>query len=149
MEQLKIRKALDKDFEELYNHLSVQSLLDMKAIHGFTGVSVLSELKDMSTEVISVIQGGKLAYCLFVIPTDNGEANLFAYSTTIGFNDITLSSVLNDLKSYNFYSIVYKGNKKLSSILKKVGFRFKKNIVYGMENKKFLVLQRLKDGGDK
>jgi hypothetical protein len=99
----------------------------------------------------TVMYNNKVAYSVFVMPTDVNECSVFVVSTTLGYSDTetlkeTFSSIIRDLPDFKLYSIVYKGNHKYAKLLKDNGFRFIKNLVHGEEKRNFLLLGRLTDG---
>lgn len=114
----------------------------MKSMAGVVSKDIIVEMYNASTSAFSVFTGDRLAYCLFCVPTGKGDWNIYLCCTTLGYDEYSLNKILNDLQKNNLYVIVYKDNKKLLSVVKKVGFRFSKNLIYGLENKKYLLLKR-------
>lgn len=147
-------KRIDfKDFyvrgaSELLYHMSVQTLLDLKAINGQITFDDIMMAQRLSIYSKVVLFNGRVAYIALGIPSENdGQINLFIYATTEGFSkmDMTkesLFSVINELQNYKICSIVYKGNKKLQSLLRANGFRFDKNMCFGKENRTFCLFVR-------
>lgn len=137
-----------KDASELIYHLSVQSLLDLKAINGQITFEDIMVAKNMSTYSKTVLFNGRVAYVVFGIPSEaKNQLNLFIYATTEGYSKMdvmkeSLFSVINDLQSSKICSIVYRGNKKLQSLLRANGFAFEKNMCFGKENRTFCLFVR-------
>lgn len=151
MAKIRIVNTEKKFLESVYRHLSVQSLLDIKAVNGEVTKSVLPSMLESSSVSKTVFYDGKIAYSVFVMPTDVEECSVFVVSTTLGYSDVeslrnTFSAIIKDLPEKNLYSIVYKGNHKYSKLLKDNGFRFIRNLIHGEENRNFLLLGRLTDG---
>ena len=151
MAKISIVNTEKKFLESVYRHLSVQSLLDIKAVNGEVTKSVLSSMLESSSVSKTVFYDGMIAYSVFVIPTDVEECSVFVVSTTLGYSDVeslrnTFSAIIKDLPEKNLYSIVYKGNHKYSKLLKDNGFRFIRNLIHGEENRNFLLLGKLKNG---
>jgi hypothetical protein len=145
MDNIKIINT-DKDcLNKLYKHLSVQSLLDIKAVNGEVNIDVLISLKNRSSVCKTVLFNNKVAYTVFVIPTAENENSIYLLSSTIGYSDTeelrsSFQNIINDLPNENFYSIVYKGNSKYAKLLKDNGFRFIRNLIHGVEERNFLLL---------
>ena len=147
-------KRIDfKDFtpkhaSELLYHLSVQSLLDLKAINGRITYDDIIEASRLSIYSKTVLFSGHVAYIVFGIPSeDKGRLNMFLYATTEGYSKIdvmkeSLFTITNDLQKYKICSIVYKGNKKLQSLLRTNDFKFYKNTFFGKENRMFSLFVR-------
>ena len=151
MAKISIVNTEKKFLESVYRHLSVQSLLDIKAVNGEVTKSVLPSMLESSSVSKTVFYDGKIAYSVFVMPTDVEECSVFVVSTTLGYSDVeslrnTFSAIIKDLPEKNLYSIVYKGNHKYSKLLKDNGFRFIRNLIHGEENRNFLLLGKKKDG---
>ena len=150
MAKISIVNTEKKYLESVYRHLSVQSLLDIKAVNGEVTKSVLPSMLESSSVSKTVFYDGKIAYSVFVMPTDVEECSVFVVSTTLGYSDVeslrnTFSAIIKDLPEKNLYSIVYKGNHKYSKLLKDNGFRFIRNLIHGEENRNFLLLRKLKN----
>lgn len=150
MVKISIVNTEKKYLESVYRHLSVQSLLDIKAVNGEVTKSVLPSMLESSSVSKTVFYDGKIAYSVFVMPTDVEECSVFVVSTTLGYSDVeslrnTFSAIIKDLPEKNLYSIVYKGNHKYSKLLKDNGFRFIRNLIHGEENRNFLLLGKLKN----
>ena len=150
MAKISIVNTEKKYLESVYRHLSVQSLLDIKAVNGEVTKNVLPSMLESSSVSKTVFYDGKIAYSVFVIPTDVEECSVFVVSTTLGYSDVeslrnTFSAIIKDLPEKNLYSIVYKGNHKYSKLLKDNGFRFIRNLIHGEENRNFLLLGKLKN----
>ena len=150
MVKISIVNTEKKYLESVYRHLSVQSLLDIKAVNGEVTKSVLPSMLESSSVSKTVFYDGKIAYSVFVMPTDVEECSVFVVSTTLGYSDAeslrnTFSAIIKDLPEKNLYSIVYKGNHKYSKLLKDNGFRFIRNLIHGEENRNFLLLGKLKN----
>ena len=151
MAKISIVNTEKKYLESVYRHLSVQSLLDIKAVNGEVTKNVLPSMLESSSVSKTVFYDGKIAYSVFVMPTDVEECSVFVVSTTLGYSDVeslrnTFSAIIKDLPEKNLYSIVYKGNHKYSKLLKDNGFRFIRNLIHGEENRNFLLLGKLKNG---
>ncbi len=151
MAKISIVNTEKKYLESVYRHLSVQSLLDIKAVNGEVTKNVLPSMLESSSVSKTVFYDGKIAYSVFVMPTDIEECSVFVVSTTLGYSDVeslrnTFSAIIKDLPEKNLYSIVYKGNHKYSKLLKDNGFRFIRNLIHGEENRNFLLLGKLKNG---
>lgn len=133
---------------ELLYHLSVQSLLDLKAINGQITLEDIMVASNMSVYSKAVLFGGHVAYVVFGIPSEtDGQINLFLYATTEGYSKIqmmkeSLFGIINDLQKNKICSIVYKGNRKLQSLLRANGFKFSKNMFFGKENRMFSLFVR-------
>jgi len=54
----------------------------------------------------------------------------------------SLFTIINDLQKFKICSIVYKGNKKLQSLLRANDFKFNKNMFFGKENRMFSLFVR-------
>ena len=150
MAKISIVNTEKKYLESVYRHLSVQSLLDIKAVNGEVTKNVLPSMLESSSVSKTVFYDGKIAYSVFVMPTDIEECSVFVVSTTLGYSDVeslrnTFSAIIKDLPEKNLYSIVYKGNHKYSKLLKDNGFRFIRNLIHGEENRNFLLLGKLKN----
>lgn len=150
MDNVKIIDA-DKDcLSKLYKHLSVQSLLDIKAVNGEVNLDILLSLKMRSSKCKAVLFNNRVAYCVFVIPTASEENSIYLLSSTMGYSDTeelkqSFRNIINDLPNENFYSIVYKGNSKYTKLLKDNGFRFIRNLTHGAEERNFLLLGKSND----
>ena len=146
-------KIIDTDNESLsrlYKHLSVQSLLDIKAVNGEVTEGVLKDLKEMSIVSKTVYYDSKLAYTVFVLPSDKEECSFFVISSTLGYahKDIlqtSFESIIKDLPNFNFYSIVYKGNHQYAKLLKDNGFNQIKEMIHGVEKRSFVLLGKNKN----
>lgn len=150
MAKISIVNTEKKYLESVYRHLSVQSLLDIKAVNGEVTKNVLPSMLESSSVSKTVFYDGKIAYSIFVMPTDVEECSVFVVSTTLGYSDVeslrnTFSAIIKDLPEKNLYSIVYKGNHKYSKLLKDNGFRFIRNLIHGEENRNFLLLGKMKN----
>lgn len=151
MTKYDIKDTNKKHILVLYHHLSVQSLLDIKAVNGEVSTGILASLLESSSVSKTVMYDNKVAYTVFVMPTNINECSVFVVSTTLGYSDTetlkeTFSAIIRDLPDFNLYSIVYKGNHKYAKLLKDNGFRFIKNLIHGEEKRNFLLLGRLRDG---
>lgn len=151
MAKINIIDTKKEHLSSLYKHLSVQSLLDIKAVNGEVTEGVLNGLFDSSASAKTVLYGNKIAYVVFVLPTDIEECSIFVVSTTLGYSDSntldeSFSAIIKDLPAMNFYSIVYKGNHRYAKLLKDNGFRFVRNLIHGAEKRIFLLLGKKKDG---
>ena len=150
MEKIDIVYTKKEHLSSLYKHLSVQSLLDIKAVNGEVTESVLLNLLYSSVVSKTVLFSNKVAYSVFVMPTDIDECSVFLVSTTLGYSnskslDESFSDIIKDLPDANFYSIVYKGNHRYAKLLKDNGFRFIRNLIHGVEKRNFLLLGKMKD----
>ena len=150
MERIDIVYTKKEHLSSLYKHLSVQSLLDIKAVNGEVTESVLLNLLYSSVVSKTVLFSNKVAYSVFVMPTDIDECSVFLVSTTLGYSnskslDESFSDIIKDLPDANFYSIVYKGNHRYAKLLKDNGFRFIRNLIHGVEKRNFLLLGKMKD----
>lgn len=150
MERIDIVTTKKEHLSSLYKHLSVQSLLDIKAVNGEVTESVLLNLLYSSVVSKTVLFSNKVAYSVFVMPTDIDECSVFLVSTTLGYSnskslDESFSEIIKDLPDTNFYSIVYKGNHRYAKLLKDNGFRFIRNLIHGAEKRNFLLLGKMKD----
>ena len=151
MERIDIVYTKKEHLSSLYKHLSVQSLLDIKAVNGEVTESVLLNLLYSSVVSKTVLFSNKVAYSVFVMPTDIDECSVFLVSTTLGYSnskslDESFSDIIKDLPDANFYSIVYKGNHRYAKLLKDNGFRFIRNLIHGVEKRNFLLLGKNKNG---
>ena len=145
MVAINILNTTKEHLSRLYKHLSVQSLLDIKAVNGEVSEEILDNLLSFSAVSKTVMFGGKIAYSVFVIPSKEGQYSIYLIASTNGYSQTkelydTFASIIKDLPVGKFYSIVYKGNHKYFKLLKDNGFEFKKNIVHGAENRIFLLL---------
>lgn len=150
MEKIDIINTKKEHLSSLYKHLSVQSLLDIKAVNGEVTENILVKLMQSSSISKTVMFGSKIAYTVFVMPTDVNECSVFLVSTTLGYSnskslDESFSKIIKDLPECNFYSIVYKGNHRYAKLLKDNGFRFIRNLIHGAEKRNFLLLGKMKD----
>jgi hypothetical protein len=150
MERIDIVTTKKEHLSSLYKHLSVQSLLDIKAVNGEVTEAVLLNLLYSSIISKTVLFSNKVAYSVFVMPTDIDECSVFLVSTTLGYSnskslDESFSDIIKDLPDANFYSIVYKGNHRYAKLLKDNGFRFIRNLIHGVEKRNFLLLGKMKD----
>lgn len=142
------REFTAKEASELLYHLSVQSLLDLKSINGQITFNDIMDASKMSTYAKAVLFNGHVAYVALGIPSETkGQINLFLYATTEGYSKMqtmkeSLFSVINDLQKFKICSIVYKGNKKLQSLLRSNGFQFSKNLFFGKEKRMFSLFVR-------
>ena len=151
MARIDIEDLKENHLKATYRHLSVQSLLDIKAVNGYVDEKILTTMYSNSSMAKTVMFDGKVAYILFVMPTDEKECSIFVISTTLGYSDKeslekSFEALIKDLPNYNFYSIVYKGNHCYSKLLKSNGFKFVKEIIHGVEQRQFLLLEREQDG---
>ena len=151
MARINIIDTKKEHLSSLYKHLSVQSLLDIKAVNGEVTERVLLDLITSSAVAKTVLYGDKIAYIVFVLPTDIDECSVFVVSTTLGYSDSnaldeSFSAIIKDLPDMNFYSIVYKGNHRYTKLLKDNGFRFIRNLIHGAEKRNFLLLGKNKNG---
>lgn len=151
MARINIIDTKKEHLSSLYKHLSVQSLLDIKAVNGEVTERVLLDLITSSAVAKTVLYGDKIAYIVFVLPTDIDECSVFVISTTLGYSDSnaldeSFSAIIKDLPDMNFYSIVYKGNHRYTKLLKDNGFRFIRNLIHGAEKRNFLLLGKNKNG---
>ena len=141
--KINIREVQDKDVNELMYHLAVQTLLDVKAIYGQIVRSDIEEALKLSVFSKVVLFGNRVAAVVIGVPSDNKEnLNLFLYATTEGFSKLdmlkeAMFNIINSLQKNKICSIVYKGNKKLQSILRASGLKFKKSVCFGEENRQF------------
>lgn len=146
--RIDFKEFTPKDAGELLYHMSVQSLLDMKSINGQITYSDIMDASKMSVYSKSVLFNGHVAYVVFGIPSESdGQINLFLYATTEGYSKMqtmkeSLFTVINDLQNFKICSIVYKGNRKLQSLLRANGFKFSKNMFFGKENRMFSLFVR-------
>lgn len=148
MARINIINTEKKHIVNLYRHLSVQSLLDIKAVNGEVTLAIMSSLLQASSISKTVLYDDKVAYSVFVMPTDENECSVFVVSTTLGYSDTeslneSFSSIIRDLPDFNLYSIVYKGNHKYAKLLKDNSFRFIRNLIHGEEKRNFLLLGRI------
>ena len=147
-------KRIDyKDFsidyvKQLMYHMSVQSLLDIKAMNGRVSPEDIILANDMAVYSKVVFFGTHVAYVVFGIPSEtSGQINLFIYATTEAYSKMAMTkeslfSVINDLQKYKVCSIIYKGNKKLQSLLRANGFKYSKSMFFGRENRTFCLFVR-------
>ena len=146
--RIDFREFTPKDAGELLYHMSVQSLLDLKSINGQITFSDIIDAHRMSVYSKTVLFSGRVAYIAFGIPSEtDGQINLFLSATTEGYSKMgimkeSLFSVINDLQNFKICSIVYKGNRKLQSLLRVNGFKFNKNLFFGKENRMFSLFVR-------
>ena len=137
-----------RDASELLHHLSVQSLLDMKSINGQITFDDIMVAQKMSVYSKTALFNGHVAYVVLGIPSESdGQINLFIYATTEGYSKMqtmkeSLFTIINDLQKFKICSIVYKGNKKLQSLLRANDFKFNKNMFFGKENRMFSLFVR-------
>ena len=153
MARIDIVDTKKEHLTSLYKHLSVQSLLDIKAVNGEVTETILHSLMHSSANTKTVLYGDKIAYVVFVLPTDIDECSVFVVSTTLGYSDSnaldeSFSAIIKDLPDINFYSIVYKGNHRYTKLLKDNGFRFIRNLIHGAEKRNFLLLGKKKNGAE-
>lgn len=151
MASLSFEKTADTHIETLYRHLSVQSMLDMKAVNGEVNIDILRGLYAQSHKSVTVLYGGRVAYVVFVVPTDVSEFGVYMFSTSLSTTDgaflnKSFESVIRDLPNCKLYSIVYEGNHRYAKLLKDNGFRFVRNILHGVEKRNFLLLGKNTDG---
>ena len=148
VKRISIEDFKKHDAYELVYHMSVQSLLDLKSIHGRVDVSDVLEAVNLSVFCKSVFFGTHLAYIVIGIPSsDSGQTNMFLYATTEGYSKISMVresifSLINDLRKDKICSMVYKGNKKLQALLKANGFEYSKSLCFGKENRTFCLFVR-------
>ena len=141
--RIDFRNFTEKVAGELVYHMSIQSLLDFKSIYGEIKKSDVISMADSSVKTVSVFFNNRLGYCVFFIPTDeSNRLNMFLFATTEAYSNLatikeSLFNLINGLQNKKICSIVYKGNKKLRSLLKANDFKFNKNIVFGKENRTF------------
>ena len=150
MARLSINPTKKEYLQSLYKHLSIQSILDIKAVNGEVTESVLHNLLNMSSSSWTVFYGDRLAYTGFIMTSDIEECSVFVVSTSLGYSDKdamqkSFSGIIKDLPNYNFYSIVYKGNHQYAKLLKDNGFTFIRDLVHGVEKRSFLLLGKLKN----
>lgn len=137
-----------KDCSSLIYHMSVQSLLDLKAINGRVCFEDIMETKNMSVYSKTVLFNDRVAYAVFGIPSENsGQINLFIYATTEAYSKMSITkeslfNIINDLQKYKICSIIYKGNRKLQSLLRSNGFKYSKSMFFGRENRTFCLFVR-------
>lgn len=146
--RIDFKNFTEKVADELIYHMSIQSLLDFKSIYGEIKKSDVMSMADCSIKTVSVFFNGRLGYCMFFVPTDTKEkVNMFLFATTEAYSNLSvikesMFNVINSLQNKKICSIVYKGNKKLRSLLKANDFKFNKNIVFGKENRMFSLFIR-------
>ena len=146
--RIDFKNFTEKTASELIYHMAIQSLLDLKSIYGEIKKSDIIEMADSSIKTVSVFFNGRLGYCAFFIPTDEKERlNMFLFATTEAYSKLSMIkesmfNLINNLQNKKICSIVYKGNKKLRSLLKANDFKFNKNIVFGKENRSFSLFIR-------
>lgn len=147
--KIRIEKTKEKDLDELMYHMAVQTLLDTKSIYGRIIKDDIRDAMNLSLACRSVFFGDHLAAVVFFVLSDDNKntLNMFLYATTEGFSKIdklkeSLFGVINGLPKARFRSIVYKGNKKLQSVLRANGFEFNKNVCFGEENRNFCLFIR-------
>ena len=147
--KIRTENTKEKDLDELMYHMAVQTLLDMKAIYGRITKEDIREAINLSYTCRSIFFGGHLAAIVFFVLSDDNKntLNMFVYATTEGFSKVdmlkeSLFGIINGLQKTRFRSIVYKGNKKLQSILRANGFKFNKNVCFGEENRNFCLFIR-------
>ena len=146
--RIDFKEFTPKDAGELLYHMSVQSLLDLKSINGQITFEDIMEASKMAVYTRTVLFNGHVAYVAFGIPSETkGQVNLFLYATTEGYSKMqtmkeSLFSVINDLQKFKICSIVYKGNKKLQSLLRANDFKFDKNLFFGKERRMFSLFVR-------
>lgn len=151
MISISVEKATEKHIESLYRHLSVQSILDLKAVNGEVNVQILKDLYVQSHKATAVLFGGRVAYVVFVVPTDENEFAVYMLATSLGYSereelDKSFESIIIDLPNSKLYSIVYEGNHRYAKLLKDNGFRFVRNMLHGVEKRNFLLLGKNIDG---
>lgn len=148
VKRIDYKKFSVKDAKELLYHMSVQSLLDLKSVYGKITLDDILDANDLANYSCTVLFGGHVAYIAFGIPSESdGQVNLFLYSTTEGYSKMqmmkeSLFKITNDLQKFKICSIVYKGNKKLQSLLRANGFKFNKTMFFGKENRMFSLFVR-------
>ena len=141
--KINIRDFQQKDIDELIYHLAVQTLLDIKAIYGQITKLDIDEATRLAIVSKTILFGNRIAAIVVGVPSENKESlNLFLYATTEGFSKLdmlkeAMFSVINSLQKNKICSIVYKGNKKLQSILRASGLKFKRSVCFGKENRQF------------
>lgn len=150
MVKINISDTKDKYFKTLFTHISIQSLLDLKAVNGCINIELLKEMLDMSAESKTVFCDGKLAYTTFVMPSDEEESCLYIIATTFGYSNYdlmnkTFSDIIKGLPKQRLYSIVYTGNHKYAKLLKDNMFETLKTITHGVEQRNFYLME-LKHG---
>lgn len=151
MVSINLEKTSKTHIDSLYRHLSVQSMLDMKAVNGEVNIEVLRSLYAQSYQAVTTLFGGRVAYVTFVVPTDKDEYAVYVISTTLGYSDgesldKSFESIIRDLPNCKLYSIVYKGNHRYARLLKDNGFHFIREVIHGVEKRNFLLLGKNTDG---
>lgn len=130
-----------KDLKSIIKHADIQSLLDLKAFFGEISFDVFNKLGSDSERIVC-IKDPKIKAMFFFIKTDKGY-NMFSALTP---------RMYKDLKDFDFVfkseapkgfiaTVIYKGNKKLYNLLKSVGFSAKKEIVIGVEQRNFVLME--------
>lgn len=142
--ETKIKNTKRKHIRNLYTHLSVQSLLDLKAMTGRIERDDLIAMLLQSKYSYSFIVDDLTRAIIFIIPNEKKEYNVYMYSTEFDLDifEKDMKAIFDDMKDEKFSSIIYNGSKKNIKILKKCGFSENSVIKYGIEKKKFLLLRR-------
>ena len=139
--EIKIKKGLKKHIKNFYNHLGIESILDLKAVTGRVYVEDIYELYKKSKEVFSILNNDFVSCMIFLCENDKKEYNMYIYSTSL--NKICdIKDVLKDYEDKAISTIIYDGNKKIIKMLKNSGFIEKDIIKYGYEKRKFRLLKR-------
>lgn len=146
VKKIKVKEFKKEDIPNLLMHMSIQSLLDLKATYGRVTSDDIYSAADLSVYSKTIYFGSRVACCVFCIPSSDSKAlNVFMYSTTEAYSKLadlkesffSVFSEIKSLKKNKICSIVYNGNKKMQSVLRANGFVFSKNVVFGFENRRF------------
>ena len=142
--EIKTKKTKKKDIRKLFLHLSIQSLLDLKAMTGRVDKIDLYAMLAQSKFAYSFICDDLVRCVIFIIENEKKEYNVYMYTTEFDLSlfEKDLKNLFNSIPNAKFSSIIYDGSKKNIKILKKCGFLEQSIIKYGVEKKKFLLLRR-------
>lgn len=138
--ETKIKKGFKKNIKNLYSHLGVQSILDLKALTGRVDIEDLYDMFRKSEGVYSLFYGDFVCSMFFFVRGKNNKYNLFVFST-----DLPVVGIKDKLKNFipdNTDALVYNNNKKVLKLLKSCGFIEKGMLKYGVEKKNFRLLRR-------
>lgn len=119
-------KANIESLGEVYKHLSVQSILDMKENFGEVSMAVVAKMNNECLSSFDVRAGDDIVCAGFIY--DAGDVyNLIVYTTTRFTQHKeecrdAIQNALNLLKDKEINSIIYSGANTLLGVLYSVGF---------------------------
>jgi hypothetical protein len=125
-------KVNSKELLGLYTHLSVQSMLDIKANFGEITIKVLEKLNDECNSSFSIEENG-ITQCIGFV-YDTGDVYNFILYTSARFmvhKDSLIEKIKDKLKllqNKEINSIIHRDSRQLLKVLSSVGFEPQKEV---------------------